>query len=468
MKCDRTHRQESKAPREAHDPSGAGSRSRPPPVKPAIAMAAVALMSLAACTTTRRVREMEANRDRPVAHLTEVAIRNHEELFPGHASRLKETDPELIEVFDNFAFDEVLGQGDLDVKTRVMVILASTLGSQALGEYKVMLGAALDVGVTPVEAKEILYQAVPYVGIAKVLDFIHATNEVLQARGVPLPLPPQATTDRHTRRERGLEVQRRVLGERIDQMYAESPMSRPYVICHMVPSVDGRIVTDGWPLTPGLVTEYERTAATFGADGWIIGRISMEPYSGRARLPTGARGKPVSRTDFVARPDAPSYAIAIDPHGKLRWASGAIDDDHVVTVLTERVPGRYLRFLRAQGVSYLFGGRTRIDLPTVLRKLRARFRIRRLLLEGGGKINGSFLAAGVIDELSLLVAPVADGGVGTPSLFDAREGPGPARRLKLLSVERRRGDLLWVRYRVQDSSAAARRGTRRVFDDRKV
>jgi alkylhydroperoxidase/carboxymuconolactone decarboxylase family protein YurZ len=96
-------------------------------VKPAIAIAGVALMSLAACTTTRRVREMEANRDRPVAHLTEVAIRNHEELFPGHASRLKETDPELIEVFDNFAFDEVLGQGDLDVKTRVMVILASTL-----------------------------------------------------------------------------------------------------------------------------------------------------------------------------------------------------------------------------------------------------------------------------------------------------------------------------------------------------
>src|SRR5512140_3065443 len=224
---------------------------------------------------------------------------------------------------------------------------------------------------------------------------------------------------------------------------------RPYVICHMVPSVDGRIVTDGWRPTPGVVAEYERTAATFGADGWIIGRISMEPYAGRARLPAGPAGESVPRIDFVARSDATSFAIAIDPHGKLRWESGAIDDDHVVTVLTEQVPDRYLRFLRSRGVSYLFGGRSRIDLPAVLRKLRTRLGIRKLLLEGGGKINGAFLAAGCIDELSLLVAPVADGGVGAPTLFDAPGGAGPGRALRLLSVARRRGDLLWVRYGVR-------------------
>jgi riboflavin biosynthesis pyrimidine reductase len=236
----------------------------------------------------------------------------------------------------------------------------------------------------------------------------------------------------------------------------------------MAPSVDGRIVTDSWRLPRGLVAEYERTAASFDADAWIVGRISMEPYAGRAALPEESGRAPITRTDFVARSDARSYAIAIDPRGKLRWESGSIDEEHAVTILTEQVPDRYLAFLRARGVSYLFGGKTRIDLPKVLRKLQARLGIRKLLLEGGGKINGSFLAAGVIDELSILVAPVADGGVGTPSLFDAREGPGPARPLKLLSVERRRGDLLWVRYRVQDSSTAARRGTRRVFDDRKV
>ncbi|ACG74504.1 bifunctional deaminase-reductase domain protein [Anaeromyxobacter sp. K] len=230
---------------------------------------------------------------------------------------------------------------------------------------------------------------------------------------------------------------------------------RPYVICHMGPSVDGRIVTDGWPRSARLSAEYERIHAALGADAWIIGRISMEPYAGRAPLPPRARGR-LPRTDFIARSDAPSYAIALDPSGKLRWESGAIDADHAVAILTERVPDRYLAFLRDRGVSYLFGGKDRIALPAVLRKLRARLGIRRLLLEGGGKINGSFLAAGVIDELSLLVAPVADGSVGTPALFDAGE-PGPRLRLRLLSAERRPGDLLWVRYRVASAAAPARR-----------
>ena len=222
---------------------------------------------------------------------------------------------------------------------------------------------------------------------------------------------------------------------------------RPYVICHMVPSVDGRIVTRGWPALAGLSAEYERTAGALRGDGWIIGRVSMEPYAGKAVVP--ARGAGLPRTDFVARTDAPSYAIAIDPDGKLRWESGSIAGDHAVTVLAERVPDRYLAFLRKQGVSYLFGGRDRIDVPAVLRKLRQRLGIRRLLLEGGGKINGSFLAADAVDELSLLVAPVADGAVGTPTLFDAPGTARPVRRLELASVERRRGGLLWIRYRVR-------------------
>jgi len=215
----------------------------------------------------------------------------------------------------------------------------------------------------------------------------------------------------------------------------------------MVPSVDGRIVTSGWPLPRNLHSEYERTAAKLDGDAWIIGRISMEPYAGRAAPPRGSGGR-VPRTDFVARTDAPSYAIAIDPSGKLRWESNVIDEDHAVTVVTERVPDRYLAFLRERGVSYVFGGRDRIDVSLVLRKLRRRFGIRRLLLEGGGKINGSFLAAGCIDELSLLLAPIADGSVGTPTLFDA-PGAAPAARLQLVSAQRRRGGLLWLRYRVR-------------------
>jgi 2,5-diamino-6-(ribosylamino)-4(3H)-pyrimidinone 5'-phosphate reductase len=225
-------------------------------------------------------------------------------------------------------------------------------------------------------------------------------------------------------------------------------MKRPYVICHMGPSVDGRIVTSRWDVGRVLTTEYERTAATFDADAWIIGRISMEPYAGKASVPRKKNRKPIPRTDFIANGDAASYAIAIDPSGKLTWRSNAIDDEHVITILTESVSDDYLAFLQAKGVSYLFGGKKKIDLPMVLQKLADEFGIKRLLLEGGGKINGSFLAADLIDELSILVVPVADGASGTPSLFDADETT-PARRLKLVSIEKCKGDLVWLRYKVR-------------------
>jgi len=223
---------------------------------------------------------------------------------------------------------------------------------------------------------------------------------------------------------------------------------RPIVICHMLPSIDGRIVTRGWDL-PSATREYERTAATFDADAWIIGRISMEPYAGKARVPARKGREPIAREDFIADHDAKSYAIAIDPSGKLRWEAGDIDGEHAISVLTESVSDRYLAFLQSKGISYLFGGKSRIDLARVLRKLRARFGIKTLLLEGGGTINGSFLAANLIDELSILVAPIADGSVGTPTLFDVGNRRMPARNLQLRSVEKRSGGIVWLRYKVR-------------------
>jgi 4-carboxymuconolactone decarboxylase len=154
----------------------------------------------------------------------EHAQANHDELFPGHVSTLAVTDPELIEYFHNFAFDEVLRYGTFDSRTRLMVQLAALIACQALREYRVMLGAALTVGVTPVQAKEIVYQAVPYVGMGKVFDFLHATNDVLTARGVPLPLPGQSTTTPDSRMDKGLAVQKAIVGaDRVDAMYAKAP-----------------------------------------------------------------------------------------------------------------------------------------------------------------------------------------------------------------------------------------------------
>jgi 2,5-diamino-6-(ribosylamino)-4(3H)-pyrimidinone 5'-phosphate reductase len=219
----------------------------------------------------------------------------------------------------------------------------------------------------------------------------------------------------------------------------------PRIICHMAPSVDGRIVTTNWDVKRSITEEYERTAKTFDADAWIIGRVSMEPYAGKARVPRSSLRIP--RNDFIARSDAKSYAIAIDPSGKLTWRSGSIDDEHVITILTERVSNAYLAFLQSKGVSYLFGGKVRVDLRKIVAKLAVEFGIRTLLLEGGGKINGSFLAADLIDELSLLIAPIADGSTGTPSLFDAEKGA--ARRFELISVQKLKDDIVWLRYKVR-------------------
>ena len=156
--------------------------------------------------------------------ISETALKNHDELFPNRKSTLAVTDLELVEVFDNFAFNEVLDYGNLDTRTRLMVILASLIASQALSEYKVMIGGTLNVGVTPVEVKEIIYQAVLYVGIAKVNDFIHATNEILESRDIKLPLEGQSTTSTTTRFEKGLALTKSIFGdEMIDKMYETAP-----------------------------------------------------------------------------------------------------------------------------------------------------------------------------------------------------------------------------------------------------
>jgi 4-carboxymuconolactone decarboxylase len=164
-----------------------------------------------------------------VMRISETAQKNHEELFLNHESTLKMTDPEFIEIFDNFAFDEVIGKSGFDTRTRLMIILAALITCQSLNEYRAMLGAALNVGVTPVEAKEILYHAVPYVGLAKVFDFIHATNGVLTSRGIELPLEGQSTTSPEARFDKGLELQKSIFGDLIDTMYQESPPEQLHI-----------------------------------------------------------------------------------------------------------------------------------------------------------------------------------------------------------------------------------------------
>lgn len=129
-----------------------------------------------------------------------------------HKNLLKETDPELAKIINNFAFDEVQKDVDLPDRTKMLSTLAYLLGMQGLDEYKVMLPVALDNGVNPVEAKEVVYQAIDYLGLGRVLPFINTTHEILAVRGVKLPLEGQSTTSPDNRLEKGEETQMRLFG----------------------------------------------------------------------------------------------------------------------------------------------------------------------------------------------------------------------------------------------------------------
>ena len=229
-------------------------------------------------------------------------------------------------------------------------------------------------------------------------------------------------------------------------------MARPRIICHMATSVDGRIAVSGWPDVAAVRKHYEQVHVKYAADGWICGRVTMEPFAKRLRRDAEVNREHLgdAREDFVAPGDFESYAFAIDASGRLAWESNDIDGDHVVVVLSERVSSEYLDFLRGRGVSYVLAGARGVDLPLALEKIGALFGVKTLMLEGGGRINGGFLAARAIDEVSLIITPVADGRTGTPALFDV-DGDATPHTLVLEGVERLDDGMVWLRYRVENA-----------------
>ena len=225
----------------------------------------------------------------------------------------------------------------------------------------------------------------------------------------------------------------------------------------MVTSIDGRIVTGGWPMSAEESRQYEIVHASYEAEGWMCGRVTMASFAKHVRSDeeiARERTSGAAREDFVAAGEHESFAFAIDARGRLAWESNDISGDHVVAVLSERVSDEYLAFLRKREVSYILAGAGDVDLSLALEKIAARFGVRTLMLEGGGRINGGMLRAGLIDEVSILIAPVADGRIGTPALFDIDGEGAIPQRLVLEHVDRRADDMLWLRYRVDGLRAS--------------
>ncbi|MBP3442768.1 MAG: dihydrofolate reductase family protein [Clostridia bacterium] len=212
-------------------------------------------------------------------------------------------------------------------------------------------------------------------------------------------------------------------------------MNRPYIICHMVTSLDGKVT--GEFLSKDECAEacqvYYEINRNLKSNGFICGRITMEGSFTGGYYPDLSRYEPVRhgcglKTDFVLDDMTGFYAVAFDPKGKLGWGSNRIidpdgdpgyDGAQIIEVLTEQVDERYLAYLESMEIPYIFAGEDEIDVELALFKLKNIIGCETLLLEGGSVVNGYFQRADVIDELSLVVAPIVAGKDDKPLFTDS-------------------------------------------------
>ena len=232
-------------------------------------------------------------------------------------------------------------------------------------------------------------------------------------------------------------------------------MDRPTVICHMLMSLDGKI--DGaffsaQETMPALL-KYGEIRKFYDCPATIYGATTMaEGYADGFVSDLPETDMTFPREDHLVDSNVKNYIVSLDGEGVLKWHAKYMEKKgrpkaHVIEVMTERVSDRYLAYLRGFGISYLFAGKDKIDCALLLQKLKMLFGIKRILLAGGGVTNQAFAELRLIDELSIVLAPTADGDSDSPSLFETGgfSFAAPA-AYSLKSVERIENDILWLRY----------------------
>jgi len=223
----------------------------------------------------------------------------------------------------------------------------------------------------------------------------------------------------------------------------------------MVCSVDGRILSSRMrPKGANTAGLFERLHDQLGGNAWLIGRVTGREFAKRDSYPAKAASQTLPRTPWFSQRNAAAWGIVLDAQGKIAWGRSDIGGDPIVVVLTEQVSDAHLAGLRSEGVSYIFAGRQKIDLTQALEILNRELGIKRLLLEGGGGANGSFLRAGLVDALSLVILPAVDGAKGAPSVFDSSEGEAgvraPVEAMTLTGCQTLDGGAVWLRYEIRN------------------
>jgi riboflavin biosynthesis pyrimidine reductase len=218
-------------------------------------------------------------------------------------------------------------------------------------------------------------------------------------------------------------------------------------------TIDGRIIGENWGDNwEKYGSLYEDCHETYKSQAWMVGRVTMEKDFTEGRKPELVKAaNPIKREPFIGDKEAKSFAIVVDAGGKLGWDENEIDGDHVIEILSESVPNEYLQHLQTKKVSYIFAGKRDLDFSVALAQLHDLFNIKTMMLEGGGKINGSVLNAGLIDEISILVLPLADGAANASTTFEVGDNlpKKAAQPLKLLNIKQLAHDVIWLRYKAR-------------------
>ena len=230
-------------------------------------------------------------------------------------------------------------------------------------------------------------------------------------------------------------------------------MNRPHIICHMVTSIDGKVTGEflsrqECEKATDIYYELNREYNKNGANGFICGRVTMESSFTGGWYPDLTRYEPIdNKNDFIPDNLSGFYAVSFDPKGKLGWKSNKIIDEdpgygdaQIIEVLTEQVDGRYLEYLQSMEIPYIFAGKTEIDVKIALEKLKILMGINSILLEGGSIVNGYFQRADVIDEFSLVVAPIVAYAEDKPLFMDSTLSEFKLKEIKQYD------DVVWMNY----------------------
>lgn len=201
-------------------------------------------------------------------------------------------------------------------------------------------------------------------------------------------------------------------------------MKRPYTVCHILSALDGKITGAfmGTDAVEAAGAAYSSIRGEYQAEAWLYGTVTTKEFTG-GRKPQMPQTTIVPSGDFAAPHSETLYYVSVDTQGEIGWESGTFrkagrPDAHVIEVLTEQTPLAYRNYLRAHGVSYILAGTDKLDACAASEKLYRLFDIRTMLICGGGTINWTFLQQGAVDELSLLLAPAADGDPNAVTVFE--------------------------------------------------